>query len=134
MSGNYVTAATNLPFGFDKTIERCTANTPNLLYNYTSSEALTLNIDPSLIINAVTPLNAPRTGLIGSSTNILTYRLYSGLVTGSYFCNTSIPTTPVISQEWNAIDGVSGISGIIEVTTTTSGTAFKHTIVIKKPH
>jgi hypothetical protein len=130
--GDYVTTATSLPFGFDKTIERCAVNTLNLLYNYTSSEALTLNIDPSLIINAVTPLNAPRTGLIGSSTNILTYRLYAGLVTGSYFCNTTIPSTPVVSQEWNAIAGVSGISGIIEVTTTTSGTAFKHTIVIKK--
>lgn len=130
--GNYVTTATSLPFGFDKTLERCTVNTTNLLYNYNSSETLTLNIDPSLIINAVTPLNASRTGLIGSSTNILTYRLYTGLITGGYFCNTSIPTTPVVSQEWNAIAGVSGISGIVEVTTTTSGTAFKHTIILKK--
>ncbi len=130
--GNYITTATNLPFGFDKTIERCAANTPNLLYNYTGSEALTLDIDPDLIINAVTPLNTPRTGLIGSSTNTLTYRLYAGLIPTSYFCNTSIPTTPAINQEWNAIAGVSGISGIVEVTTTTNGTGFKHTILLKK--
>ncbi len=130
--GDYVTTTTSLPFGFDETTERCTANTPNLLYNYTGSEALTLDIDPSLIDNTVTPLNSPRTGILGTTTNKLTYRLYAGLIPTSYFCNTSIPTTPAISQEWNAIAGVSGISGIVEVTTTTNGTGFKHTIVLKK--
>lgn len=130
--GNYVTTTNNLPFGFDETIERCTANTPNLLYNYTSSEALTLDIDPTLIVDAVTPLNSPRIGLLSTTTNKLTYRLYAGLVTGSYFCNTTIPTTPTISEEWNAVTGVSSISGIVEVTTTTNGTGFKHTIVLKK--
>lgn len=130
--GDYVTTTTSLPFGFDETTERCTANTPNLLYNYTGSEALTLDIDPSLIDNTVTPLNSPRTSILGTTTNKLTYRLYAGLIPTSYFCNTSIPTTPDISQEWNAIAGVSGISGIVEVTTTTNGTGFKHTIVLKK--
>ena len=130
--GDYLTTTTSLPFGFDETTERCTANTPNLLYNYSGSEALTLDIDPSLIDNTVTPLNSPRTGILGTTTNKLTYRLYAGLIPTSYFCNTSIPTTPAISQEWNAIAGVSGISGIVEVTTTTNGTGFKHTIVLKK--
>ncbi len=130
--GDYITAATILPFSFDKTLERCTDNTPNTLYNYSGSEALTLEIDPDLITNDVTPLNTPRTGLIGLSTNILKYRLYAGLLTGSYFCNTSIPTTPTISQEWDSVVGVPGISGIIEVTTTTNGTGLKHTIVLKK--
>lgn len=130
--GDYVTTTTSLPFGFDETTERCTANTPNLLYNYTGSEALTLDIDPSLIDNNVTLLNSPRIGILGTTTNKLTYRLYAGLIPTSYFCNTSIPTTPDISQEWNAIAGVSGISGIVEVTTTTNGTGFKHTIVLKK--
>ena len=130
--GDYVTTTTSLPFGFDETTERCTANTPNLLYNYSGSEALTLDIDPSLIDNTVTPLYSPRTGILGTTTNKLTYRLYAGLIPTSYFCNTSIPTTPAISQEWNAIAGVSGISGIVEITTTTNGTGFKHTIVLKK--
>lgn len=130
--GDYVTTTNNLPFNFDKTIDRCTANTPNLLYNYTSSEALTLDIDPTLIVNSVTPTNSPRIGLLSTTTNKLTYRLYAGLLTEGYFCNTTIPTTPAISQEWNAVTGVSGISGIVEVTTTTNGTGFKHTIVLKK--
>ncbi len=131
--GDYVTTATPLPFGFDKTVELC----PNAkqLYNYVSSEALTIdNIDPALIVNIETPLNTPRTALIGSVSNKLTYRLFSnGVLTPSYFCNTTVPTTPTISEEWNGVNGVTGQSGIIEVTTIKNGTsAYKHTIVIKK--
>lgn len=131
--GDYVTTATPLPFGFDKVVEIC----PNSkqIYNYVSSEALTMdNIDPALIVNVETPLNTPRTALIGSVQNKLTYRLFSnGIVTGSYFCTTTLPTVPTIKEEWNAVDGVDGLSGIIEVTTIKNGTsAYKHTIVIKK--
>lgn len=130
--GDYVTPATPLPFSFDKIVELC----PNSkqIYNYVSSESLTMdNIDSALIVNVETPLNTPRTALIGSLQNKLTYRLYSnGIVTGSYFCTTTVPTLPSIKEEWNAVDGVAGVSGIIEVTTIKNGTsAYKHTIVIK---
>jgi hypothetical protein len=129
--GDYVTSTTTLPFLFDKTVQKCSSS--NLVYNSTSSEALTLDIDPSLIVNAVTPLNSPRTGIIGTSTNVLSYRLFTGLLTGDYFCGLTTPATPTISQQWDAINGVSGVSGTIEVTTTTNGpSAFKHTIVLKK--
>lgn len=130
--GDYVTPATPLPFLFNQTLHICTANTPNLIYNYTNSETLTLNIDPALIASAVTPLNSPRTGLISSSSNTLLYRLYTnGVIKSDYFCQTPIPTLPTISQEWVGVDGVAGVSGTIEVTTTTNGTGFKHTIVLK---
>ena len=129
--GDYVTTATPLPFLFDETVEKCSNS--NQIYNYTSSEALLLTIDPTLIKNEVTPLNSPRVGIIGTTSNILTYRLFSGLLTPSYFCNTTTPSTPTLSQEWNAVSGVTGTSGIIEVTTTTNGPgSFKHTIVLKK--
>lgn len=130
--GDYITPATPLNFGFDQTLDKC--STSNQIYNFTSSEALILNIDPSLIANEITPLNTPRTGLITSTTNSLTYRLFTGgVLTNDYFCNTVTPTTPTVSQEWNAAAGVNGTSGIIEVTTTTSGpNTFKHTIVLKK--
>jgi len=129
--GDYVTAATALPFLFDETIERCSGS--NLIYNYTSAESLTLDIEPTLIANEVTPLNSPRIGYIGTTTNILTYRLFTGLLTADYFCNAATPSTPVINQEWNAVTGIIGVSGIIEVTTTTNGPgSFKHTIVLKK--
>lgn len=129
--GDYITTATTLPFGFDKNVEQC----PDLkqIHNYNSSEALTIdNIDPSLIVNVETPLNTPRTGIIGSNTNKLTYRLYSGVLKPDYFCNTTTPALPTVSEEWNGVNGVAGSSGIIEVTTTKSGTtAYKHTIVLK---
>jgi PBP1b-binding outer membrane lipoprotein LpoB len=129
--GDYVTTATTLPFLFDETVEKCSSS--NQIYNYTSSEALMLTIDPTLLVNEVTPLNTPRTGIIGTTTNILTYRLFSGLLTSAYFCNSTTPSTPVLSQEWSGVTGVTGTSGIIEVTTTTNGSSgFKHTIVLKK--
>lgn len=130
--GNYVTTITSLPFNFDQTIEKCEVNTPNLIYNYNSNEALTLEIDPSLLKNEDTPLNSPRTGLLSDSNNILKYRFYNGLLTAGYFCNSSLPSTPIIDQEWNAVAGVAVTSGIIEVTTTTNSPGFKHTIVLKK--
>jgi hypothetical protein len=61
----------------------------------------------------------------------LSYRLYSGTITNAYFC-TTIPTTPTLLQQWNAIDGIEVTSGIIEVSTTTLGNAFQHTIRLKK--
>jgi hypothetical protein len=129
--GNYVTSVTALPFLFDKTVEKCSSS--NLIYNYTSSESLTLSIDPKLITNEVTPLNSPRTGTVGTTTNILTYRLFTGLLTGDYFCSSNTPSAPVISEQWDALTGVTGASGIVEVTTTTNGPgSFKHTIVLKK--
>ncbi|MFM9825497.1 hypothetical protein [Flavobacterium sp.] len=130
--GDYVTTITPLAFDFEKTIERCSSNSLNLLYDFKSNESLTLEIDPVLLLNEPTPLNSPRKGLIGETSNILSYRLFSGLVSSSYFCNVTTPSSPAISQEWKAVSGVSDISGIIEVTTTTNGTGYKHTIVMKK--
>jgi hypothetical protein len=129
--GDYVTNATPLPFGFDKIVEQCPIT--KQIYNYVSGESITIDdIDPALIVNTETPLNTPRTALIGALKNKLTYRLYSGVLTPSYFCRTPVPVLPAISEEWNAVNGVANVNGIIEVTTIKSGTtAFKHTIVIK---
>lgn len=129
--GDYVTPATPLPFAFDKTVEQCLVTKD--VYNYSNSESLVLEkLDATLIVNAETPVNTPRTAVIGSAKNKLTYRLYNGLLTPSYFCNLTTPVLPTISEEWNAVAGVANVSGIIEVTTIKSGTtAFKHTIIIK---
>ncbi|WP_264537009.1 hypothetical protein [Flavobacterium sp. N1736] len=105
------------------------------VYNYNAGATITIdNIDPSLIVNSVTPLNAPRTGLVGTTTNKLSYRVYTGgVITSSFFCNTTTPTTPALKETWTGVNGVANESGIIEVTTTTlTATTFKHTIVLKK--
>lgn len=129
--GDYTTTATSLALNFDQTLEKCT--TSNDVYNYNTSEALILKIDPNLILNEATAINTPRTALIGTSTNILTYRLFSNLLTSDYFCQSTTPTTPAVNQQWVGVAGVNGESGMIEVTTTTNGPgSFKHSIVLKK--
>ncbi|MDO8316300.1 MAG: hypothetical protein Q7T12_02130 [Flavobacterium sp.] len=128
--GDYLIAATPLPFAFNKTLEQCSSS--KQLYDYNSSEALILDVDPTLIVNEATPLTAPRTGLISDTKNKLTYRLFSGLVTDAYFCNTTFPATPVVTEEWIGVAGVANTSGIVEVTTTAFGNGFKHTVVLKK--
>lgn len=129
--GDYITTATTLPFNFEKILTKCSSS--NIVYDYKTSEAILLDIDPTLIVNAVTPTNTPRTGLISTTTNKLTYRLFSGLLSSAYFCNTITPTTPTLSQEWTAVAGIAGTNGIVEVTTTTNGpNAFVHTITLKK--
>ncbi len=125
--GNKITELTNkLPFGFLEEVKQCV--TSKQLYNYINSEALTIdNIDSGLIENSETPLNTPRTAIISSVKNKLTYRLHGGLLSSSYFCNTTAPTIPSIIEEWDAVDG-----GIIEVTTIKNGnSSFKHNIILK---
>lgn len=129
--GDYATSVTSLPFAFTKLCNQCSSS--KQIYNFINSEALTIdNIDPNLIKNEVTPLNTPRTGLLGESKNILTYNSYNGLLTSDFFCNATPPLLPTVKQEWKGAAGVANTSGIIEVTTTTFGTGFKHTIVLKK--
>lgn len=85
--GDYVTPAKALSFGFDKIVDQC--STTKQVYDFNSSEAFTLdNLDPTLITNTETPLNTPRTAIISSTNNKVTYRLYSGILSSSYFCNT----------------------------------------------
>jgi hypothetical protein len=128
--GDYVISATPLPFAFNKTLKQCSVS--KQIYDKNSSEALILDIDSALIANVATPPNAPRTGLISATKNKLTYLLFSGLLTDDYFCNATFPTTPLVSEEWIAVAGAGTESGIVEVTTTSFGTGFKHTIVLKK--
>ena len=130
--GDYSRTITPLVFGFDETLEQCPST--KQIYNYTSGETVTLdNIDTNLIKNQITPLNTPRTALIGTTTNKLVYRSFSnGIVTPSYFCNTSVPNVPTISQEWIGETGVVNTKGIIEVTTTNVLNTYTHHIVLKK--
>ncbi|MGL5111085.1 MAG: hypothetical protein ACRC6O_00445 [Flavobacterium sp.] len=126
------TIENTLPFAFTKALNQCAST--KQVYNYINSESLTLsNIDTNLIKNEITPLNAPRTALIGATNNSIIYKSFSGLLTSAYFCTATIPVLPSVIQEWKAASGISNLEGIIEVSTTTFGAnGFKHTIVLKK--
>lgn len=128
--GNYTTTISPLAFGFDQLVDKSTCTNDNRIFNFSASEAFILDIADfsTLFDNAVT--TTPRTALI-SSTNKLSYRLYSNTITNAYFCAVIPPTTPTLSQEWDAVAGIEATSGIIEVSTTTLGAGFQHIIHFK---
>ncbi|MGQ7944617.1 hypothetical protein [Flavobacterium sp. WC2509] len=123
--GDYLETVTPLALSFNQLLTICDSG---LVYEFNSSESLTLNIDPALIVNEVTPINQPRIGTIGAVKNKLVYRLFeNGVLQPDYFCKATDPLLPTIKEEWLGKAG-----GTIEVTTTTSGpNTYKHTIILK---
>lgn len=134
--GDYVTDATTLPLTFPKeNAHLCPSGTT--IYNAVNGaqEGMFIqNLDPALLSTA--NLTVPKTGLISSTTNKLTYRLFTVALpldsNDSYFCNANFPADANVAEEWLADDGVSGVSGVIEVVTTTNtSTTYLHTIHLK---
>lgn len=123
--GDYLQNVDALPFGFQGVLKICSNS--GQVYDFTESESFTLDIDQALIANEVTPIDKPRTGVIGPINNKLVYRLFNGVLKPDYFCQTATPVLPTVKEEW-----FGRVGGVIEVTTTTIGpNAFKHTIVLK---
>ncbi|MEL1255506.1 hypothetical protein AAEO57_17070 [Flavobacterium sp. DGU38] len=131
--GTFETDATDLNLTFTEAPKQCPVSKQIYTYNSGNMTSLTIdNIDSGLIVNEATPVGQPRTGLINAPTsNSVTYTVYGGFINDAYFCNTTAPTTPTIKETWKGVNGVADKSGIIEVTTTTLGNAFKHVIVLK---
>ena len=128
--GNYNTNVTGLLLSFNVDSGQ-KSSCSNSVYNFSGSEVLEFSPADfsTLFANEVT--TTPRTVLVDAS-NTITYRLFNNVVDNTYFCENPTPTVPVLNQQWNAIPGESGVSGMIEVTTTTFGTGFQHTIHLKK--
>lgn len=126
--GNYLTNTTSLPFTFSESAVKSSCS--SIIYNFNGSEVLSLNTTnyATLFENAVT--TTPRTALLNNST-ILKYQLFNNVINNAYFCAPTTPSTPLLLQEWIGINGVAATSGIVEVTTTTYGTGFQHTIHLK---
>ncbi len=132
--GEFSTTPTTLPLNFDPAdVAICPSN--QLVYNARTNgiEGIYIqNFDPTLLDTS--NLGVVKTGLISSTTNRLVYRLFVSAITTSnqdYFCSGALPATPEINEEWVAQDGVSDVSGIIEVVSTTNGSGFLHTIMLK---
>ncbi len=133
--GEYSTTATTLPFNFNPDDLKLCSN--NVLYNsrINGIEGITIeNFDSNLL--STSNLGVAKKGLISSTTNKLVYRLFTAALTNNssnddYYCAAVTPDYPPINELWIAQDGVADVSGIIEVTTTTNGTGFLHTIFLK---
>ncbi len=131
--GNHRTNVVDLNFSYDSVAtQECDNN--NLIFKYNISNALLLDIDPTLFANEVTPAGSPRTRLIDNTTNKVTYRVYSGSLNYNYFCSAITPATPSLTEEWVADNGVVDVSGVIKVVTeaTIDPNIFKHTIYLYK--
>ena len=125
--GTFDTEANDLSFSFDGNLSRCGIGA---LYDIAGPQGILLNLDPDLLANEVTPPGMPRTALIGTDSNQLSYRLHetnAGPLTEDHFCGTP-PAQPALVELWTGIAGEPGTSGIIEVTTTTNGSNFLHEI------
>lgn len=127
--GNYATTVSALAFGFNEEVDKSACSTK--IYDFSGGEVFTLDVADYDALFASEPTTTPRIRYI-STTNKLSYRLYSGTITDAYFCATTIPTTPTLTQQWDALDGILDTSGIIEVSTTSLGSDFLHTIRLKK--
>src|SRR6478735_337681 len=93
-------------------VKSCTAN-DGLYYKINGPEALILQTPPSSFVNEVTPENQPRTVLMDNDTKLV-LRSFNSTVTDSYFCSIIPPSSPNVTEEWNALPGVPGQSGFIE--------------------
>lgn len=111
----------------------CPDNT-NKLFKYNPTQALVLNLSDDDVAVLFSSDAGPKTRLI-SDTNNLSHLFFNTQMTSlanNYFCTDPTPTTPPITEEYIAANGVAGQTGIIEVTTLASDNGFKHTIVFKK--
>jgi hypothetical protein len=127
--GNYTVPATPPALGFDELVDKSSCD--SRIFNFGTSEAMILDVGanfPTLFANEVT--TTPRTALL-SDINKLSYKQYANTVTDANFCPT-LTTTPAIVNDWSGVAGVDGVSGTIEVSTTTLASQFQHTIHFKK--
>lgn len=131
--GNYRTDSVDLKFDYTSAImQGCTNN--DLLFKYNNNgstnkyNALLLNIDPSLYKHQTV---GTKTAVI-NSTNKVTYRVYSGDLNNNFFCQAIPPSSPTLTEEWVAQDGVTNVSGIIVVETTQqTASTYRHIIKLK---
>jgi len=114
--GSYITTATPPSNFVDFTLKACDTSF-NFVYKVVGIQSLRLTTDGSLFLNEVTPADTPRKALIGS-----TYQLqldyYADNINDAFMCASPTPTTPSLLQRWTAQNGVTDVSGIIEVVTT----------------
>lgn len=111
--GNYTTPNL-IKFNFTEFVNSCTTN--NLLYKLNLREAIVMDLNQNLFVNEETN-GTPRTALVNNVNNPVIYKIFDNNVTGAYFCSTIPQTSPSVIEEWYAINGEEGVSGIIEVET-----------------
>lgn len=126
--GSYRTDVVDLEFDYTAAVMQDCTNT-NLIFKYNNNNALLLDIDPTLYNHQTV---GTKTALI-NTTNKITYRVYNGSLNNSFFCQSIPPSSPTLTEEWVAQDGVTDVSGIIVVETEQqTTTTYRHVIKLRK--
>ncbi|MNX39200.1 hypothetical protein D3C86_695520 [compost metagenome] len=136
--GDYLTNVTPVVVSFLEPDNAKYCSDLKKVYNNNTSNSLVIeNFDKdNLFKNEDTPVGQPRIGVINSTatTNNLYYRTYATNLptpTQGYYCQEKTPTSPIVKDTWVGVAGVTNVSGIIEVTTTSSLKVFTHKVVLK---
>ncbi|MDI9310755.1 MAG: hypothetical protein QM535_11110 [Limnohabitans sp.] len=121
--GSYRTDVIDLGFDYSSAAtQKCSSN--NLIFKYNNNNALLLDISNPTLFNHTLGTKAQ----VIDTNNKVIYRVYNGSLNSNFFCSAITPSTPSLTEEWIAQDGVAVTSGEIRVETVQSGSQYKHTI------
>ena len=139
--GDYATDADEPTIDPSSPVSIC-SNNLNYLFKNTADQVITLNTDVSLFINEPTPIDQPRTAVIGQQNTSMTYKVYAYEVPqpNTFFCVLPQPTTtlPPLVENWVGENGIANQTGTIEVTTAVffdqsiGIEVYRHTISLRK--
>lgn len=128
--GTYLVATDNVSDFNSIDIKNC--GTEPFLFKYSETQAIQLKFTPedfaALFANVPTT-DTPRT-LALNANNFVTYGVYASTLSQSLFCDNTLPGIKN-DQFWISKASASANDGIIEVTTTTLGDNYQHTITLK---
>lgn len=111
----------------DVAVQNCddiSAVSSNFLFKISSDEALILELQSGVLNNGNSITDTVETSSLIPNQSSLTYRLFSGNVNNSYFCDDLPAITPTVTDEVTAEAGMVIIKSIAN----TDSTAFTHLI------
>ncbi|OYU79993.1 MAG: hypothetical protein CFE23_11440 [Flavobacterium sp. BFFFF1] len=125
----------NFDFG-NVDAKSCGSSTSDFfIYEFSGNEALILQIPENRFVNKETPEGTPISITIDNTVKVI-YRIYDGPVTNATLCSSIPPSSPTVTEEWNAEGGTIQITtrAVHSVVTSTGEDIinnFSHSIVFK---
>lgn len=131
--GDYQTNVTKPSFNFGLTLTTIPCSVQRIFAcNVSESIELNLATPATAFASSVTAAGAPRIIVLDDANKVIYRNYINGLISPSYYCAATLPSSPTLNESWIALNGESTISGWIEVETTTSGPDFLHTVTLCK--
>ncbi|MCC9019351.1 hypothetical protein [Flavobacterium lipolyticum] len=87
------------------TAATCNTTTNNIIYKLKKQESLLIQLPPNSLTNDATEPGKPKTFDINNTDIRVVYRAYNGLIGVNNICGAIPPTTPAVTEEWQATAG-----------------------------